>query len=332
MREKVRRGRDAVARERAPMRLIDDIRRDGRLQMPWWVEPQRRDDWLKYAEKVVRWLKEELPVLLIDNVADYYYVGTTQETWNLTRDFPNLSPPFPAFWCEHRVPRAIRSENGDVNLVEAFEGRLNKGRVGWLILAADRKDVVGDGIPADTRWVLCGELFIDCGDIDGILGPHGSWLAAIDEHGAMIGAPHLRSYAPESANEAMQAQMTWIHPTLLAVSFLHCRNVSIVDNAVPPKLARRTRERHGIEPTAYKTLVIEPLKQVLRHEGRSHETGLANAMHICRGHFKDYREGRGLFGKYHQVVWQPSIVRGTKHRDDKTVPAREISISLKGEK
>jgi hypothetical protein len=48
-------------------------------------------------------------------------------------------------------------------------------------------------------------------------------------------------------------------------------------------------------------------------------------MHICRGHFKDYREGRGLFGKYHQLVWHPSLVRGTK--GDKPA-AREIEVKL----
>ena len=37
---------------------------------------------------------------------------------------------------------------------------------------------------------------------------------------------------------------------------------------------------------------------------------MTRAMHICREHFKDYRQGKGLFGRYHQLVWQPAIVRG----------------------
>jgi hypothetical protein len=135
----------------------------------------------------------------------------------------------------------------------------------------------------------------------------------------------MQSWAAESEADAMRHFMTWLHPAFLAISFLHCKNVRIDDNAVPAKLAKRYRERNGIAPANYKTLVIEPLKQILRTEGKSGEHGLAKAMHICRGHFKDYREGRGLFGKYKQIVWQPSVVRGTK--GEKAAP-REIEVKL----
>jgi hypothetical protein len=37
-------------------------------------------------------------------------------------------------------------------------------------------------------------------------------------------------------------------------------------------------------------------------------------MHICRARFRDYREGRGLFGKDHQLVRTSRIVRGTRSR------------------
>jgi hypothetical protein len=77
-------------------------------------------------------------------------------------------------------------------------------------------------------------------------------------------------------------------------------------------LAKKFRQKHNREPAKWKTLVIEPLKQILRGEGRSGTLGLAKAMHICRGHFRDYREGRGLFGKYHGEFWQPAHVKGTK--------------------
>jgi len=42
-------------------------------------------------------------------------------------------------------------------------------------------------------------------------------------------------------------------------------------------------------------------------------------------HFRDYREGKGLFGKYHQIVWTPMGVRGTKGKD---APAREIMVKI----
>ena len=70
---------------------------------------------------------------------------------------------------------------------------------------------------------------------------------------------------------------------------------------------------------------IEPLKAILRTEGRSDQVGVQKALHICRGHFRDYREGAGLFGKYHGVFWTPQIVRGTKGT---SAPPREIKIKV----
>jgi hypothetical protein len=94
---------------------------------------------------------------------------------------------------------------------------------------------------------------------------------------------------------------------------------------VPPSLAKKFRARYGTNPTPYRTLVIEPLKQILRHEGRSDQVGVAKAMHICRGHSRDYREGRGLFGKYKQLKWTPQIVRGSRGR---SVPAPEVEVRI----
>ena len=47
----------------------------------------------------------------------------------------------------------------------------------------------------------------------------------------------------------------------------------------------------------------------------------------CRGHFRDYREGRGLFGKYKQLVWTPMGLRGGREKGEKT-PAREMEIKV----
>lgn len=36
------------------------------------------------------------------------------------------------------------------------------------------------------------------------------------------------------------------------------------------------------------------------------------AMHTCRGHFADYRKGKGLFGKLKGLYWINSHVRGSE--------------------
>jgi len=59
-------------------------------------------------------------------------------------------------------------------------------------------------------------------------------------------------------------------------------------------------------------LEIEPMKKVLKSEGNIDEVGLQRALHICRGHFKDYSNGKGLFGKHKGLYWWDSTVRGTE--------------------
>jgi hypothetical protein len=47
--------------------------------------------------------------IVADDVAEYYYMGTDQEFWQISRDFPNLAPPFETFFIECRAPRMIVS-------------------------------------------------------------------------------------------------------------------------------------------------------------------------------------------------------------------------------
>jgi hypothetical protein len=306
-------------------RLLDDIR-GGRLQMPWFVAPHLIQAWERQSTEVSEILmNDEMPVILIDNVAEYYF-SSEQEYWSVDKDFPNCAPPFSRFWVEHRMPRTIHSkEKGDTVVSDLVP----KGRVGVLVTAADLKGCKTEGEPpAGTKWILWCEMFLDFGVVGvAAQGPSGSMFLTVDEQGAILGQPWMQAFnGSNQYDSVMQNFMTFLHPTLLAVSFLHCRNVEVVDNPVPPKLARRYRERHeGRQPVAHKTLIIEPLKQVLRKAGAEQKgVGLAKAMHICRGHFKDYREGRGLFGKYHQLVWQPMLVRGSQKRELK----REIEVKI----
>ena len=305
-------------------RLIDDLRANGKVQMPFFVAPRLEKAWITYAKMLMDVASDPaLPVLLIDNVAEYFYSGTDQEYWDVGKDFPNIAPPFPAFWVEWRMVPKIRSTDGDVDL----SGWLPQGgRVGQYFRAVDPKDVSGQNIPENTRWIYWCDMWVDyrrsAVTADG---PHGAMWICVDAEGRAIGNPWLQSYAEKSGEDLLKSLMSWYNPALLAISFLHCQNVALVDNPVPAKLAKRYRERHGITPTAYKTLTIEPLKAILRKEGRSDQVGMQKALHICRGHFRDYREGRGLFGKYHKLVWTPSVVRGTK---GKAAPPREIEVKL----
>lgn len=44
-----------------------------------------------------------------DNVAEYYYSGTSQENWYVWRDFPNIAPPFENAFYDFGAPKWITS-------------------------------------------------------------------------------------------------------------------------------------------------------------------------------------------------------------------------------
>ena len=293
-------------------RLIDDIRRAPRLEVPQAVVAEEKlEAWAKHAEKVWHMIAASpMPVMVADNVSTYYFEGTGQEIWDLKLHFPNLAPPYPMFWIEFRMPKRIHSDTkGDTNI------DMSRGRVGWLMAAANREDAtLTEGeFPEGTRWVYAARCSSTTAATAIYRGRTGS------------GRPlHRRGRAParQAVDSVRGRSMTtrWCGLSSArgspgaACHLLHAlQKRAAGEQRVPAKLARRTREKYGYTPTPYHTLIIEPLKEILRREGKSDSTGLAQAMHICHGQVRDYREGKGLFGKYHQVVWDP--VRGARHQE-----------------
>jgi hypothetical protein len=93
---------------------------------------------------------------------------------------------------------------------------------------------------------------------------------------------------------------------------LHCKNVELVAHRPDPKLARAYQRRHGRPLIAFKTLRVEPIRRLLEEAGRQAGTSdLRRQLHIARGHFKDYRQGDGLFGRHRGLYWWEPQVRGS---------------------
>ena len=103
----------------------------------------------------------------------------------------------------------------------------------------------------------------------------------------------------------------YLFPFLFAFSLANCKNVTTSLVHPPEKLSRAYQRRHGMPLSRYYTLNIEPMKKVLREEGKAESHGLKHALSVCRGHFVNYTEGKGLFGKYHGQFWIPQHVRGS---------------------
>jgi hypothetical protein len=244
-------------------------------------------------------------IFFIDNVAKYFW-ESEQLIWDIKSDFPNLAPPFPYFFMEFTSPSRFRDEQG----LHIFDDELYK--IGVLFSAFENPK------EEEWKWEYCITLF-DEGEFDSKFFPRllpFKTLLRLDRCGNPIKHKesdpdpliHLVDESLKDTPELVYAFCTnLLYPALLAICFLHCKNVKILPRGAGTYKGKRNRHGPHIK---YHVLNIEPMKETLRTEGKSEETGLKLALHICRGHFKDFREGKGLFGRYKDIYWWDSQVRG----------------------
>jgi hypothetical protein len=276
--------------------LIDDLAR-GRYLIPATVTDAN-------ADIIDGFTKDAVPhaeVILAENV--WNYVGNRGGI--TIKDIPCVAPPFP--WMAIESPGLGKVRRWCV-LLRGLEMSSDE-------IADLRRDqpVLLSGSTKKPRWLLTGLLI---SSIPGETKPGimGRLICVASDDGTPIHYGGHDFIDAMDSSEMNDASRMWFarcaSVTLLTISFMHCKNVVQRVVAPPPKLSKRHKERHGRPLFSYRVLEIEPMKQVLRTEGRSEEVGLAKALHICRGHFKDYRE-RGLFGRNKGLYWWDQHARGS---------------------
>jgi len=312
-------------------RFIDRL-----LAEKWKTESFNLPAWMfeksEVLQKRAAGIREDLrrsTVLVIDNVAEYYYSNHTSPRGRMDGpdQFPQLAPPFPCAFFEY----ALKPSMYDVMFTDAENGHSRKlDQVGILILSVDAQQV-RDEFPnwsgfleeratgSSAKWVEFATVFARHSTERDVRGPCTLLYMAVGEDGQPTSQLRTRTWGveddfyellPEERQLAIGSLGSLAFPAFLATSFLHCRNVSTQQHVPPPKLSKAFNRRHGRPLVQFKTLTIEPMKEVLRKQGRVEENGLPKALHLCRGHFKDYRNSAGLFGKHKGLFWWDLHARG----------------------
>ncbi len=291
--------------------LIDRIL-DSKLQM--------NKDTLRTAE-----------VMLADNVSDYFYQGTDQDYWNILRDFPNCAPPFEKVFIEWGSPALISTEKGSIAPAKDL---VDIRRFGCEINSSEIKP---DNVPfpktrdmENIRWVSESTTFIEFRsplEIAPSIGytwyvkADGSiWLPSDSEENDPnpktitwpVHTENMNLAKRLTDNPALGQQMAshYLYVALLTLCFLNCKNIRL-ETHNPSEKQNKSRVRKGKIPLLrYHVLDIGPMKTILETEGDSKSVGLKKALHICRGHFKDFSHGKGLFGKNKGFYWWDAQVRG----------------------
>jgi hypothetical protein len=219
----------------------------------------------------------------IQNVFDYFVNIRKNITIN---SFPNVKAVYTDTWFEFSV---INQPDRDIlKTVGVF---------------------VTEGIDTNGEFISSAVTFNEFDDKSFAIAKM-SFHSRYDEKGQLINS----WFSPANHTEgwgrhiALSNMVVW-----LAISFMHCKNVTIQSTKTSLKL-QKARERRGKLPLfTFKTLEIKPMTKILKEEGESETQGLARALHICRGHFKDFQQGPGL-GKNHAhgLYWWDSQVRGNR--------------------
>lgn len=266
-------------------------------------------------------------VIKIHNVADCVF--EKGQKWNIEEDFPNIAPPAPRLWMEWLQDPAWIFEDA------AEQGFCRRFRAGVYFSSIDLEDEdykrlfkdthVPNNFP-DARWVVLAHFFLeDPGAASGYSAPPGFGFGVSAEgqfrrtsDAAVKLVPNPIFFDERVLNEEDIQEMSGFAPFLsipfMALSFMHCKNVRIEKGPPHPSKLQQARMDRGKAPLVrWHTLVIDPAKAILAAANNGQSEPTPRALHICRGHFKDFRN-HGLFGRYRDIYWWPMHSRGSGER------------------
>lgn len=235
------------------------------------------------------------------NVSDFLLSKPSK--LDVSKDIPNWMPPFEICFIEFSTP--MEDEYDPEKQVICQSG---------AIVHRMEYDGQEGAVSPDAKWQIAGV----------------SWCCMVGGRSSLSGKPMLLGTFNVFTNHNGHCLDCFfngfefdvlkdIRSKILSVagmtcSFMHCKNVRQVETKEDP--GERFRKQYGVPKYTYRTLQIDPMKEVLRREGKSDSEGLKRALHICRGHFSTYSEEKPLFGKYPGTFWVPDHVRGSKERGE----------------
>lgn len=244
------------------------------------------------------WFRKSVIFLNINNVNEYITsMKTTDGYFNLTRDFPNIALPWPHVWSEYET---FYKKKDEVKTLGTFA----------TIIIDDRKEPNGGPL---QYYKVFAELFN--GEVHDIFG----LLLELNSEGKYIPGLRFEILLPTGINEDdltmshkeyVENGMKVLGSYFLANSFCHCKGITI-EKSILNKSFQKSRIKRGKLPFfRFNTIVINPMREVLKREGKSETLGLKKALHICRGHFATYTQEAPLFGRVTGTFWKPMHVRG----------------------
>jgi hypothetical protein len=247
----------------------------------------------------------------------YLGSGSFDSFWT---DLKCLVPPYKRFFVEWEKP-----------LIDSAK------RMGTMFLAcppdlaeATARMIIGAGArstPAKIaefrqdsrcRWIYITLDFLEFphkndGDhISGLRGPYHIGTISVAEDGTMLNfwMSHATAQIPkdESMQVAAASLVAWT-----TLSMLNCANIEAVEHKIPDAF-QKSRAKSGKRPlVSYHTVRVDLDKTPRQIAAPSLPgDGTTPRLHKKRGHMKDYRHGKGLFGRYKGVWFWGDMTAGSE--------------------
>ena len=234
-------------------------------------------------------------LVVADNVLKYMLENRAGDIVSPS-DFPCVMLPFEYTFIEVRIPRSTQwstwAEEGGVLL------SMNEPK------APEKSGFVSDemiewSLRPEVKFHLHATVFFNSKE-DGLC-PMCRLIMPVTEDGRLTTGDDTKFWVivdrclpipgyeefPEALRDEHLKCAGWILPSaLMAISFMHCRNVAVKKETPPLLLSKKHEKRTGRPLLRYHVIQIDHMKQVLEREGNASTEGLKKALHICRGHFK----------------------------------------------
>lgn len=291
---------------------------------------------MKILERHQARLNEEfffnrIPIVPIDvtNVAEWYFSESEIDLVNL-RDFPCVISPFRWVWMEYNIPKIWkikvdnkwqlhRTQYPDETRcgVLILQDSLPENYVGSTPLESYLLSTFKEGLSdyKPPRFLQYTYYFIS--DRERLKTPM-TCNTYVDEDGRILGTMAKWDDVVGNESGAQNFQRTWGYSVYFSISLMHCKNVRVDDSPMPEKVIKK-RLKSGKPYVPFKTIYIDSIRKQSKesHSGQHVGGSVMRAIDILRGHFKDYTQGKGLFGKYHGRFWwneRASVISGREYK------------------
>lgn len=275
-------------------------------------------------------LLEGATIIQADNVADYFLAYKSD--WGSAFDFPNVMPPFERVFIEFGLRGAADG------LPEALRPVVETQRIGIYLRRFDLRAEDAPQVDADLekhihtagmRWMVeareCNEIMGQVTLFNGNRPWLSKWIYGVTETGGIVtrpdGRPDIETVGTHMGDlraaglpteRSQTTDQMGLYVALLALSFLHCKNVTLEANVPLRQPGKRNRRAATKPAVTYHTIKIQAMTQ--QRGGTAGGQHAKPAVHIRRGHFKTYTDAAPLFGRLTGTYWWEAAAVGSGER------------------